>query len=291
MKHHHQTIVVFLFCLVVSFAAFGFISPEQLKKDMGDKNPETRAAAMKDFVVSISSVYGKVPLDDDSVSLLITGLGDSSVDVRRSAALGLLQISAMTSPVLRSRTNVPLDPNKPDLLKNKLAQPALLNAIADPDAQVRRTAMATYSASYKLTPYVESKILRELNSGEAYPNGAPIRDEALQESLMVSGSASPAATAYFLKLLNDPKYEWKVIDRIGADSCPLSSEVLTKLANMLSKETDEGHREEIVSAIAAYGAAAKPYLPVLRQMLTKQPSGELGIELQSAIKRISESAL
>jgi hypothetical protein len=272
----------------IASKAFGIESAEQLQNSMASSDIKVRSAAIENFVRGLGTADGQ-NYDLKAIPILIGSLSDTDVNVRRFAVNGLLIIATETSPILLARTGSALEPNKPDLLKSESLQQALLSATSDPDTSVRQMALATYATTYKLTPDVESKIIQEFNGSSPDMLHQPFGKTGLLESLMISGSPSAAGMNFLGKILDDPKYGWFVINRIGIDECPLTPEVMAKFADMLSKEKDEGHKQDLVRAIGAYGAAAAPYLQRLEQMLANNPSEGLRLDLQNAIKQIREA--
>lgn len=287
MKTVIRTSIMWMLVSASCFLGFGSTPLQDLKQGMSNPNPSIRSSAMEEFTDKLATVDGETYMTE-AVPIFISALKDPNVNVRRPGVRGLFMIAGVTAPVLRVRFGGQLPAGKPDLLKYEPLQRALLDAIADSDAVVRQVALATYAATYKLSPYLESKIIEEFNSPAPFPDES-IGKSGLLESLMLNGAPSPVAIDFLSKLLDDPNFEWNIINRIGTDGCPLSPAVLAKFADMLFGGKGAGHEQDLVRAIGAYGAAAKSYLPQLEQMLASEQEEGLKLDLQSAIKQIGDA--
>jgi hypothetical protein len=233
---------------------------QDLKQSLSSGDPSVRADAMQHFVNSEGTVNGSATMKP-AIPILVKALEDSDVEVRRSAALGLLGIAALTSRVI----NPPM-PNGPDLTADPINQGALLKAISDSDDEVRLTAMKAYSATYKLTPDVEDKIIAEFHSPDSVANDP----SEMIECLILSRTPSVKAKNFLSNLLDDPKFSVHVAERMGADKCPLSSDALGKLAVKLGEDKDPVHRAAFARAIGAYGKQAQQYMPQLQAALANE---------------------
>jgi len=214
---------------------------------------------------------------NEVLPLLDKGLNDTDVKVRALAAGSVAMIAAETTPKLGSSKM-----GLPDLLSFAPLKGDLEKDMFDSDAQVRRAALGAYFFTFDVSPDLQSKLIGQFAGGEK--TGL---QPAIIDALLTCESPTPDTQAFLTNLLDDPKHARFVVQSIA--TVPVSSKIapppaaaLSKLANMLTIETDGSKRQLLARALGKYGAQARPYLGRIEQLQQKESDAVTRANLKAA---------
>jgi hypothetical protein len=212
---------------------------------------------------------------DDYIGVLADGVRDPSADVKVAAATKTAYAMLAFQKAKREKQRLPVKVSEfSDLQK------ALFEALNDPDARVRAPASAALIHSSAPNRAIEQALLQRL-AKETNPE----IQVNLVKDMSLAGYESPGIESVLLAALEDPdkKTREQAARAIGIVK---PKQGLPALAKRLGDT--EMMRGFVVSAIAAYGKDAAPYLPELeRLLLDKTANGTLPVRIQQAIEAIN----
>lgn len=214
-------------------------------------------------------------LTDVQLSDVAAGIGDADGRTR------FLAISVL-SQARMAAWRATADPRDKDRLRGHPALTAAVSAaLQDPDYRIRGAAVASFEYVTVPTADLYHRRLMSVYSSEQHDDvrglilrrlGQHLTDRPDVQSLLVQGLTDPTPTVRRAAALGIARF--RPPDALGT------------LAEELARSSET--REEVLYALASYGNAAKPHLPLLATLLASEQRAERKRQLQVAIKTISE---
>ena len=281
MKNHHIFhLIVLLACFSRDLMALDAPQIDRYKQRLNDPNPKERLAAMDE----LGSLLEKSPenVSKETIEVAVNAFRDSDSKVRYNAVSLLAVLGVKTAPAL-----IPVKPGMFDLRTLPNLQEALERAMSDDYRETRENALIAYHAVFKSTPEFQQRLMIRF---EKEDKSSRI---LIADVLINDGNFSKPVTELLLRLLDDPEYDWFVVNELaiethepGKENAAPPAVFLPKLADKLLKTTDARRREACVRAVSKYGAQANPYLDQIKRLRDKETDETTKFNLEAAIKAI-----
>jgi hypothetical protein len=233
---------------------------------------------VREYVKTIPGSASTSPkrLDDGQINLLIRGLGDESKTVRAECLRALSLILLVAHP-----TNGQPRPGAPDLTRYPGASEALLKTMADPDPDNRVAAIKIYARLFPVTPELERHWMTAFNEEQS-----GVRRRHLLTALISSKTRSKQAVNFVVTQLKNPERAYETAGIIMTHLRPPPADALPLMVAQLSRSSDPGARDLLARAVEFFGRDAKPYLPVLEQMLAEEKDPTVKENLVRAVDKL-----
>jgi hypothetical protein len=204
-------------------------------------------------------------------------LADPDKGVRAGAAANLAMISFVTTPKRRQ----PPD-NATDLRSHPPLQKALIAAFNDADEETRKNALAAYVLAFDVPAAMQDALANRYELERPFS----LFRTVILEALTIDGTPTPAAKILLIKVANDPK-DSPILAQVIQDSKAAPVELLPYFVTQFNAASDPPHRDLFARTIGKFGAAAKPYIPVLERAADVETDNIAKKNIMSAVAAIS----
>ena len=242
------------------------IKTKEARKSVRDFLSKPRAKAKVDH------------LSGDQVNVLVEGLSDSSTEVRIEALRGLSLIAAANTGPGR-----PPLPGLPDLGGFPAAREALLKLTTDSNPDIRVAAVHVYARTFSVTPELEARWLTLFNEDPSRE-----RKEIILKALLGSRSPSKSVIDFAVEQLKNPRLAHSTAVTLLARIKPPPPEALAIIVAEFSRSDDPGKRDLLARSILSFGAEAKQFVPVLREMQANETDKTVKANLGRALSELEK---
>ena len=268
-----KTVTMIAALEVVTSTASSALTDEQLstlKQNLTNSDPVVRREALRE----LGKHQEFKSAGNAIVPLLSSALADQDAKVRANAAATLAMISFVAHPKFQE-----VKEGVTDLRSYPPLQSALLAAGKDLDEETRKNALAAYLMTFRVSPAVQDELVSRYEAERPFS----IFRNAILEALTIDGEPTAAAKALLIRVADNPD-ESVILAQVILDAKRPPLELLPHFAHQFEASTESARREMFGRAIEKYGAAARPYLPMLQSAADREPNA---ITKQNLLKAVA----